>query len=97
MSTEDFETHKSALAAHKLEKPKMLRKRSAYYWSEIMSQQYHFDRQNVEVEHLKTVTKDDLMAVYNVSRFNYSKCNAVRRNINYFTRIKTYPGHCLLG
>lgn len=64
MSDEDFTKYKDSLAAHRLEKPKQLRAQTSLYWMEITAQQYHFDRANVEVAYLKTLTKKDVISFY---------------------------------
>ncbi|XP_061645273.1 insulin-degrading enzyme isoform X3 [Phyllopteryx taeniolatus] len=64
MSDEAFQKHIQALAIRRLDKPKKLSAECAKYWGEIISQQYNFDRDNVEVAHLKTLTKDDIMQFY---------------------------------
>nr|CAD7441027.1 unnamed protein product [Timema bartmani] len=64
MSDEEFERHKEALVAKRLEKPKKLSVLSARYWSEITSQQYHFDRVEVEVAHLRTLVRQDVLDFY---------------------------------
>nr|DBA15111.1 TPA: hypothetical protein GDO54_004366 [Pyxicephalus adspersus] len=64
MSDEAFQKHVQALALRRLDKPKKLSAECAKYWGEIISQQYHFDRDNVEVSYLKTLTKDDIMNFY---------------------------------
>jgi len=64
MSEEEFERHKEALAAQRLEKPKRLSALSARYWSEITLQQYNFDRANIEVAYLRTLTKSDIINFY---------------------------------
>lgn len=64
MSMEEFERHKEALAAQRLEKPKRLSVLSARYWNEITTQQYNFDRANIEVSFLRTITKNILMDFY---------------------------------
>nr|XP_057920921.1 insulin-degrading enzyme isoform X2 [Doryrhamphus excisus] len=64
MSDQAFQKHIQALAIRRLDKPKKLSAECAKYWGEIISQQYHFDRDNVEVAHLKTLTKDDVMQFY---------------------------------
>ncbi|XP_018331415.1 insulin-degrading enzyme [Agrilus planipennis] len=64
MSNEEFERHKEALALQRLEKPKRLSVQSQIFWQEITSQQYHFDRANVEVAHLRKLTKDDIINYY---------------------------------
>lgn len=66
MSPENFEKHKESLAAQKLEKPKQMSSQSAIYWAEITSQQYNFDRANIEVAYLKKITKDDVLNFYKV-------------------------------
>lgn len=64
ISDEEFERHREALAAQRLEKPKRLASLSARFWSEIISQQYNFDRANIEVAYLRTVTKEDIIRFY---------------------------------
>uniref|UniRef100_A0A8D9BMR4 Insulin-degrading enzyme n=5 Tax=Cacopsylla melanoneura TaxID=428564 RepID=A0A8D9BMR4_9HEMI len=65
MSDEEFERHKEALSSARLEKPKKLAGRSNRFWLEITTQQYNFDRANIEVAYLKTVTKEMILHFYN--------------------------------
>ncbi|XP_053088326.1 insulin-degrading enzyme isoform X2 [Pangasianodon hypophthalmus] len=64
MSDEAFHKHIQALAIRRLDKPKKLAAECAKYWGEIISQQYNFDRDNIEVAYLKTLTKDNIMQFY---------------------------------
>ncbi|XP_041865501.1 insulin-degrading enzyme-like [Melanotaenia boesemani] len=64
MSEEAFQKHIQALATRRLDKPKKLSAECAKYWGEIISQQYNFDRDNIEVAHMKTLTKEDIMHFY---------------------------------
>ncbi|XP_069679683.1 insulin-degrading enzyme isoform X2 [Periplaneta americana] len=64
MTSEEFDRHKEALAAQRLEKPKKLSVLSARFWSEITSQQYNFDRANIEVAHLRNLQKQDILDFY---------------------------------
>ncbi|XP_030604512.1 insulin-degrading enzyme [Archocentrus centrarchus] len=64
MSEEDFQKHVQALAIRRLDKPKKLSAEGAKYWGEIISQQYNFDRDNIEVAYLKTLTKESIMEFY---------------------------------
>ncbi|XP_038140028.1 insulin-degrading enzyme [Cyprinodon tularosa] len=64
MSDEAFQKHIQALAIRRLDKPKKLSAECAKYWGEIISQQYNFDRDNLEVAHLKTLTKENIMQFY---------------------------------
>lgn len=64
MSEEDFQKNVTALATLRSEKPKQLASQTSRYWSEISSQHYNFDRDEIEVKHLKTVTKDELLSFY---------------------------------
>lgn len=61
MSDDEYLRHREALAVHRLEKPKQLSAQTNIYWSEIVAQQYHFDRVNVEVAYLRTVNKSDII------------------------------------
>ncbi|XP_017891518.1 insulin-degrading enzyme isoform X2 [Ceratina calcarata] len=64
MNDEEFESHKESLAIRRLEKPKQMNTLSAIFWSEIVSQQYNFDRANIEVTYLRTVTKEQILSFY---------------------------------
>jgi len=64
MSMEEFERHKEALKAQKLEKPKRLSSQYSQYMNEIALQQYHFDRSEKECEILATITKDQILSYY---------------------------------
>lgn len=64
MKDQDFKLHKDALAAHRLEKPKRLSGMSARFWQEISTQQYNFDRAQIEVNALQAVTKDELLEFF---------------------------------
>ncbi|TRY55893.1 hypothetical protein DNTS_029134 [Danionella cerebrum] len=64
MGDEAFQKHIQALAIRRLDKPKKLAAECAKYWGEIISQQYNFDRENVEVTYLKTLTKEHIMQFY---------------------------------
>ncbi|KAG7462728.1 hypothetical protein MATL_G00187840 [Megalops atlanticus] len=64
MSDEAFQKHVQALAIRRLDKPKKLAAECAKYWGEIISQQYNFDRDNIEVAYLKTLTKENIMQFY---------------------------------
>lgn len=64
MSEEEFDRHKEALAAQKLEKPKRLSTLFNKFLNEISLQQYHFDRADKEVAILRTITKQQLIDFY---------------------------------
>ncbi|XP_043912631.1 insulin-degrading enzyme isoform X4 [Protopterus annectens] len=64
MSDDAFQKHIQALAVRRLDKPKKLSAECAKYWGEIISQQYNFDRDNIEVAYLKTLTKEDIMQFF---------------------------------
>lgn len=67
MSEEEFKRHKEALAAQKLEKPKRLSTQFGKFLTEISLQQYHFNRAQVEVAFLQTLTKQQIIEYYKVS------------------------------
>ncbi|KAH0808873.1 hypothetical protein GEV33_013918 [Tenebrio molitor] len=64
MPEDEFLRHREALAAQRLEKPKQLSTQTNIFWGEITAQQYHFDRANVEVAYLRSLTKDDIVGFY---------------------------------
>lgn len=67
MSDDDFQRHKDAVAAQKLEKPKRLAAQFYHYQNEISLQQYHFGRPEAEVAVLKTITKAEYLQFYRTS------------------------------
>lgn len=69
MSEEEFNKYKDALAVKLLEKPKGLMKQAAVYQLEIDTQDYNFNRAQIEVEALKSIKKNDIVEFYNVSYF----------------------------
>ncbi|KAK8766960.1 hypothetical protein V5799_006251 [Amblyomma americanum] len=66
MSDEEFGFNKTALAARRLEKPKKLSQMANKYWMEILSQQYNFDRDAIEVASLEGLTSADLLTFFKV-------------------------------
>jgi len=66
MSDEEFGKYKDALAVKLLEKPKGLMKQAAVYQLEIDTQDYNFNRAQIEVEALKTIVKNDIVEFYKV-------------------------------
>lgn len=66
MTEEEFSAHKESLAIRRLEKPKQMTTLSSIFWNEIVSQQYNFDRANIEVAYLRTITKDQILEFYKV-------------------------------
>ena len=64
MNEEEFETNKRGLIAKRLEKPKKLAGRAGKYWSEIVSQQYNFNRDEIETEDLRKITKDNILEFF---------------------------------
>ncbi|XP_015116960.1 insulin-degrading enzyme isoform X2 [Diachasma alloeum] len=72
MSEEEFNRHKTSLAAQRLEKPKMMSTLSAVFWSEISNQQYNFDRANIEVGYLMTINKEQIISFFKEIVYNNS-------------------------
>ncbi|KAI8483051.1 hypothetical protein Bbelb_392070 [Branchiostoma belcheri] len=64
LSEEEFQKHVTALSVRRLDKPKKLTSETARHWGEILAQQYNFDRDNIEVAFLKTITKEELLNFY---------------------------------
>ncbi|XP_046424756.1 insulin-degrading enzyme-like [Neodiprion fabricii] len=64
MPEEEFSRHKDALATKKLEKPTTLGTLTSLFWSEIWERRYNFDRVNMEVSHMRTVTKEMVIKFY---------------------------------
>ncbi|XP_076160592.1 insulin degrading metalloproteinase isoform X2 [Ptiloglossa arizonensis] len=68
LSDEDFNKYVESLAIKLLQKPKMLISLSVVFWNEIASQQYNFDRSNVEVAYLRTITLEQILTFYKKMR-----------------------------
>lgn len=66
--------HREALASRRLERPKKLSHLTANWWAEITSNQYNFDRDAVEVAHLRTLSKQDVIDFYKVHVVWYHTC-----------------------
>jgi len=64
MSDEEYKNHVEALTVKRLDKPKKLSSECMKHWKEILSRQYNFDRDNIEVAYLTTVTKEDVLSFY---------------------------------
>jgi len=64
MSDSTFTDHINALATKRLEKPKKMKTQHSQYWNEIDCKQYNFDRDEIEVADLKTLTKSDILKFY---------------------------------
>ncbi|PFX29777.1 insulin-degrading enzyme-like [Stylophora pistillata] len=64
MSEEEYKNHIEALAVKRMDKPKKLSSECMKHWKEILSRQYNFDRDNIEVGFLMTVTKEDVLEFY---------------------------------
>lgn len=67
MSEEEFEKYKDALAVKLLEKPKGLMKQAAVYQLEIDTQDYNFNRAQIEADKLKSINKNDIIQFYQVN------------------------------
>ncbi|KAL7290058.1 hypothetical protein TKK_0015787 [Trichogramma kaykai] len=65
MKDEEFSKHVESLATRRLEKPKVMSSQTSIYWNEIGTQQYNFDRMNIEVAYLRTLTKQQIIDFYN--------------------------------
>jgi len=64
MEDDEFKQHVEALATKRLEKPKKMGVRNGRFWSEILSQHYNFNRDEIEVECLRQLTKEDISSFY---------------------------------
>ena len=67
MSEEEFLVHRKSLETTLSEKHKTLSQRSRYYWAEIYDRMYLFDRQNLQLEVLKTITQPELVNFFKVN------------------------------
>lgn len=61
MPETDFEKKKNGLIMKKLEKSKNLAEETAWLWSAIDSGYHDFSRREIDVENLRTLSKDDIL------------------------------------
>ncbi|KAK0157501.1 hypothetical protein PV328_011241 [Microctonus aethiopoides] len=64
MSEEEFNRHKAFLATMRLQEPEIMSTLTAVFWNEIISQQYNFDRADIEVDYLMTITKEQILSFF---------------------------------
>ncbi|CAD6193834.1 unnamed protein product [Caenorhabditis auriculariae] len=64
MPQEEFDQQVNGMITRLLEKPKTLSSRFKRFWNEIECRQYHFSRREDEVEYLKNVKKEELLALF---------------------------------
>ncbi|KAA0201548.1 hypothetical protein HAZT_HAZT005442 [Hyalella azteca] len=64
LTDEEFNRHRDALIDRRLEKPKKLSALTMRWWTEIVCNQYNFNRENVEVECLRNISKQELVDHY---------------------------------
>ncbi|XP_024375007.1 insulin-degrading enzyme-like 1, peroxisomal isoform X1 [Physcomitrium patens] len=75
MTDEDFKNHAAVLLDVKMEKYKNLWEESDFYWREINGGSLQFDRSDMEVQALKELKKEDLIAFFNQK----IRCNGSER------------------
>lgn len=64
MSETDFEAHRNSVINERLEKLKNLNQESDRFWHHISSEFYHFDQVDDDVEHLRALTKEDMVTFF---------------------------------
>ncbi|KYN43148.1 Insulin-degrading enzyme [Trachymyrmex septentrionalis] len=74
MTEEHFEENKNALAVLLLEKEKNLTDKCDLYWYEIKTQQYNFDRDNIEMAYLKTISRQQLLNFFKENVHSKDRC-----------------------
>ena len=66
MADEKFENHKNSLRLKKLQSPLTLASQFWQFHKEISTQQYHFNRNQVEASILKNLNHQDVVEFYEV-------------------------------
>jgi insulysin len=67
MTEEEFVQHRTAVFVRKSEKPKKMVDRANLLWTEIVLQQFNFERQAVELAELDTVSLKEIRDFYTVT------------------------------
>lgn len=65
ISETDFESHKQSLINKRLEKMKNLDQESNRLWTQITNESYDFDLEHVMVDHIKPLTRSDILKFFN--------------------------------
>ena len=65
MSSDDFESHKTSLVNKRLEKMKNLHQETSRLWAFISSEYYDFNQREIEAEHIRALSKADMMEFFN--------------------------------
>uniref|UniRef100_A0A9J2Q816 Peptidase M16 middle/third domain-containing protein n=1 Tax=Ascaris lumbricoides TaxID=6252 RepID=A0A9J2Q816_ASCLU len=65
MSDEELRSHMESVATKRLEKPKKLKLLTDKYWKEVTDRSYQFNRDEVEVEIIRKLSKTELIEFYN--------------------------------
>ncbi|XP_071653513.1 insulin-degrading enzyme-like isoform X2 [Temnothorax longispinosus] len=60
MPKKQFDKYKDGLISSRLKAPDTITSQCSLYWKEIESQEYNFDRANIEVNYLRTITRQKL-------------------------------------
>ncbi|XP_011313568.1 insulin-degrading enzyme-like, partial [Fopius arisanus] len=69
MPDPEFSQHKMLLTTEMLEKFKTMTTLFESFWNEISTQQYNFDRVNIEAQYLRTITKEQIINFFKVSLY----------------------------
>ena len=64
MEEDEFSRHKQALTDKRLEKPKKLSSRGARIWQEISTYRFNFNRDEIEVAELSSMSRQDVLAFF---------------------------------
>lgn len=64
MDDEEFEGHRRSLINKRLEKPKNLNSETSRFWEHVQSEYFDFYRVDREVDLLRRITKDDMIAFF---------------------------------
>lgn len=64
MTQEEFESHKRSVINRRLEKLKNLDQESGRFWQHISNEFYHFEQVYNDVEHIKPLTKESMVAFF---------------------------------
>ena len=84
MTDVDFTKNVDSLATHRLEKPKKLSAQNGRYWSEIISQQYNFNRGKSCRSNYKFLIRSPIdMRVLGLRSYALNACHKINISIRY--------------
>ena len=76
-----IQENKISLAKHKLHMFNSMDEEVSHFWSEITEFRYDWEYHRIEAEHLKKITKEDVVSSFDTWLLSSEKCDNCRRYV----------------